>query len=304
MSGGLITSSSFAKALWPGVNKWYGRAYNDYMTEYDKLFDTTSSTMAYEEDVQISSLGLAQRKPEGQSIVYDEETQGFVSRYTHAVYALGFIVTKEMFSDDLYGVIQKRAEGLARSMRQTKETIGANVYNRAFDSGYTGSDGVSLLSNAHPNYAGGTWSNTLATAADLSEASLEQACIDISLWEDDRGLLIAAMPESLHIHPDNMFEAERILKSDYRVATANNDINAMKMMGKFPKGIMVNHYFTDTDAWFTRTNVADGMKMFQRWGMEFGIDNDFDTENAKYKATERYSFGWTDPRGLYGSPGA
>lgn len=220
------------------------------------------------------------------------------------MYALGFVVTREAFEDDLYDVVgQRKAQGLAFSMRQTKEIVGANVYNRAFTAGYTGGDGVTLLNSAHPNVAGGTWSNVLATAADLSEASLEQACIDIAGFTNDRGLRIAVRPTSLIIPRQIMFEAHRILKSDGRVGTDLNDPNALKDMGLF-QNVIVNHYLTDADAWFLRTNIPQGMKHFERRGDKFDMDNDFDTENAKFKATGRYSFGWTDPRGLFGSAGA
>lgn len=300
-----IASTNFAKALWPGINSWYGKAYNEHKTEYTELFDCQGSKRAYEEDVGVTSFGLAQKKPEGQSIAYDDESQAFITRYQHCVFGLGFVITREMYEDDLYDVAgQRKAKGLAFSMRQTKEIVGANVYNRAFDSNYTGGDGVELLSAAHPNFAGGTWSNELAVAADLSEAALEQACIDIGKWTNDRGLKIAVTPQKLIIPVDLEFEAERIMKSTLRVGTDHNDINALRNLGKFPGGIVINHYLTDTDAWFLRTNTTDGMKCFNRRAMEFGIDNDFDTENAKYKATERYSFGWTDPRALFGSPGA
>ena len=302
---GVITSSSFAKALFPGVSTWYGKSYDEFPTEHTDLFETYKSSRSYEEEVGVTSFGLAKIKPEGQAIQYDDESQAFITRYSHTVYALGFIITREIYEDDLYEVVgQRRAQGLAFSMRQTKEVVGANVYNRAFNSSYTGGDGVSLVNSAHPNFAGGTQSNTLAVAADLSEASLEQACIDVQKWTNDRGLRISVVPTSLHIPVELMFEAERILMSPYRVGTANNDINALYAMGKFPGGVKVNHYFTDDDAWFLRTNVQEGMKHYERRGAEFTIDNDFDTENAKYKASERYSFGWTDWRGVYGSPGA
>lgn len=302
---GIISSSSFAKALFPGVSGWWGKAYDEFTTEHTQLFDSFTSSRSYEEDVGITSFGLAQSKPEGQAISYDDESQSYTTRYSHTVQALGFIITREMFEDDLYDVVgQRRAQGLAFSMRQTQEIRAANVYNRAFNSSFTGGDGVALLNSAHPNFAGGTQSNTLAVASDLSEAALEQACIDIQKWTNDRGLRISVIPESLHIPVDLMFEAERILMSPYRVGTANNDLNALNAMGKFPKGIHINHYFTDLDAWFLRTNIKDGMKYYSRRGVEFTIDNDFDTENAKYKATQRYSYGWTDWRGLYGTPGA
>jgi len=300
----VINSGSFAKALWPGVNAWYGRAYDAYPEEYTKLFDKQTSNKAFEEDVGVSSFGLAVQKSEGAPISYDSERQGFITRYQHAVYALGFIITREMMEDDQYDVIGKRkAEGLAFSMRQTKEVIGANVYNRAFNSAYTGGDGASLISASHANIKGGTWSNQIATAADISEASLEQACIDIAGFTNDAGLLIAVRPEALVIPRQLIFEAKRILGTDGRVGTDNNDLNAIKTLGSIPS-VITNHFLTDTDAWFIKTNVQNGMKYMERRADSFDMDNDWDTENAKFKATARYSFGWTDPRALYGSAGA
>lgn len=300
----VINSGSFAKALWPGVNAWYGKAYNEYETEYDKLFDKFTSSKAFEEDVGVSSFGLAVLKSEGSPISYDSERQAFITRFQHAVYALGFIITREMMEDDQYDVVgQRKAEGLAFSMRQTKEVLGANVYNRAFNGSYTGGDGVSLISASHPNIKGGTWSNQISTAADLSEAALEQAAIDIAGFTNDAGLLIAVRPEQLIIPRQMIYEAKRILGTDGRVGTDNNDLNALKTLGVIPK-VTVNHFLTDTDAWFIRTNVPHGMKYFERRADQFDMDNDWDTENAKFKATARYSFGWTDPRGLYGSAGA
>lgn len=305
MAGGIITTASFAKSLWPGINAWYGKAYNEFPVEWDGLFEKNTSKRAFEEDVGVSGFGLAIEKPQGESISYDSERQGFVTRYTPIVYALGFVVTREAMEDDLYDVVASRkAQGLAFSMRQTKEIVASNVYNRAFNASYIGGDGVTLLNAAHPNMAGGTWSNILATAADLSEAALEQASIDIQGFTNDRGLKIAVKPQKLVIPYQLEFEAMRILKTVGRVGTDLNDINAIKEMGMFPGGIHVSHYLTDTDAWFIRTNVPHGMKYFARREDEFAQDNDFDTENAKYKATARYAFGWTDPRGLYGTAGA
>lgn len=307
----VITTSSFAKALWPGVNAWYGDAYTQYPVEWDKLFDKNTSRKAFEEDVGGSYFGLASVKTEGSPITYDSSRQGFTSRYNHVVYALGFIITREIYEDDLYDVVGKqKASALAFSMRQTKEIIAANVYNRAFNTSYTGGDAATLVASAggggsssHANIAGGTWTNGVATAADLSEAALEQAVIDIAGFTNDRGLKIAVRPKSLIIPKELMFEAQRILKTDGRVGTDLNDLNAIKTMGMIPE-IITNHYLTDTDAWFIRTDVANGLKYFERRGDEFGMDEDFDTENAKYKATARYSFGWTDARAIYGSPGA
>lgn len=301
---GIINSGSFAKALWPGVNAWYGRTYDQYETEYDKLFDTFKSNRAFEEDVGISSFGLAVAKTEGAPITYDQEKQGFITRYQHVVYALGFVITREMMEDDQYDVVgQRKATGLAFSMRQTKEIVAANVYNRAFNASYVYGDGVSMINAAHPNIAGGTWSNQISTSSDLSEAALEQALIDIAGYTNDRGLLIGVKPEALIIPRQLIFEAKRILNTEGRPGTDANDINALKNMGLIPKTV-VNHFLTDTDAWFIRTNVQNGLKYFERREDKFDMDNDFDTENAKFKATARYSFGVTDPRAIYASPGA
>jgi hypothetical protein len=306
----IINSSSFVKALWPGINAWYGKAYNEYSVEYTKLFDTYKSNKAFEEDVGVSSFGLAQVKPEGAPISYDSERQAYISRFNHIVYALGFIITQEMVDDDQYDIVgQRKAQGLAFSMRQTKEIVAANVYNRAFNASYEGGDGASLVACAattdtsHPLFAGGTATNGPATAVDLSEAALEQAHIDIAGFTNDRGLLIAVRPKTLIIPRQLMFEAKRILSPDGRPGTDTNDINAMKAMGLVPE-VVVNHFLTDTDAWFLRTDVPHGMKHWERKADSFGTDNDFDTENAKFKASARYSFGWTDWRGIYGSPGA
>jgi Mu-like prophage major head subunit gpT len=300
----VINSGSFAKALWPGVNAWYGKSYDEYAVEYDQLFDKFSSSKAFEEDVGVSSFGLAVSKPEGAPVSYDSERQAFITRYQHVVYALGFIITREIMEDDQYDVVgQRKAQGLAFSMRQTKEVVAANVYNRAFNSAYVGGDGLSLINSAHVNLKGGTWSNQISTASDLSEAALEQACIDIAGFTNDAGLLIAVRPESLIIPRQLIFEAKRILGTDGRVGTDNNDLNAIKTLGSVPK-VITNHFLTDTDAWFIRTNVPHGMKYFERRADQFDMDNDWDTENAKFKASARYSFGWTDPRGLYASQGA
>ncbi len=300
-----IYTGNFAKALWPGVNAWYGKAYDEYPVEWDKLFDKHTSRKNFEEDIGVSSFGLAVVKDQGGPISYDTERQAFLTRYSHVVYGLGFIISREMYEDDLYDVVgQRKAKGLAFSMRQTKEVVGANVFNRAFSASYVGGDGVAMCSTAHPNLAGGTWANKPGTDADLSEAALEQACIEIAQWTNDRGLRVAIRPKTLIIPVQIEFEANRILKSEYRVSTNYNDINVLNMQNRFPGGIVVNHYLTDTDAWFIKTDAPDGMKYFERRGDEFTMDNDFDTENAKYKATARYSFGWTDPRGVYGSAGA
>ena len=301
---GVIMTSNHPKALWPGVNAWWGKSYQDHQTEYTDLFDTFSSNQAYEEDVQIVGFGLAPAKQQGAPVQYDSEIQGFLTRYTHVAYALGYIVTHEELQDNLYEAVSKtRSASLARGFRQTKERVGANIYNRAFNSSYVGGDGVALCSTAHINTSGGTWSNKLAVDADLSEAALEDITIQIMQAQDDRGLLINLMPKSLHIAPANWYNANRILKSVYQTGTANNDINVIKATNALPMGIKLNHYFTSPQAWFIRTNVQNGMKYFEREGISFTQDNDFDTKNAKAMAYERYSFGWTDPRAVYGSNG-
>jgi hypothetical protein len=307
----IINSGSFAKALWPGINAWYGKAYDEYSVEWTKLFDQYKSSKQFEEDVGVSSFGLAVVKPEGSPIYYDSERQAFVTRYQHVTYALGFVITREIMEDDQYDVVgQRKAQGLAFSMRQTKEVIAANIYNRAFNTAFTYGDGATLIASAggggsanRPLFAGGTWTNGVATASDLSEAALEQAVIDIAGYTNDRGLLIAVRPKTLIIPRQLMFEADRILNANGRTGTDLNDPNALKDRGLF-RDVVVNHYLTDTDAWFIRTDAPHGMKYFERRGDSFDMDNDFDTENAKYKASARYSFGMTDARGIYGSPGA
>lgn len=302
----VITSGSFAKALWPGVNAWYGKAYNEYPVEWDNLFEKNSSTRAFEEDVGVSGLGLLSVKPEASPITYDSERQAYVNRYTHITYASGFVISREIMEDDQYDVVgNRKAQSLAFSVRQTKENIAALVYNRAFNASYTGGDGKELLATDHPLFSGGTWANELSTASDLSEAALEQAHIDIAGFTNDRGLLISVRPKTLILPRQLMFEGKRVTTSHNggRPGTDTNDVHALKALGLVPE-VVVNHYLTDTDAWFLRTDAPHGMKYFSRRADSFDMDNDFDTENAKFKATFRCSFGWTDPRGLFGSPGA
>ena len=300
----LIVTSNWAKALAPGVKAWYGKEYSEFKPEHPALFEQNSSDRNFEEDVGVSSFGLAVTKNEGAAITYDTERQAFTTRYTHVVYALGFAISREVYEDDQYDVVgQRKAQGLAFSMRQTKEIVAANVYNNAFTSGYTGGDGSILAVSSHPNLAGGTWSNVPSSSVDISEAALEQAVIDIAGWTNDRGLKIAVLPKSLIIPVNLWFDVTRILKADKQPNDLNNNPNAMRMLGLVPE-VVVNHYLTDTDAWFLRTNVKNGMKHFERWADRFEMDNDFDTENAKFKAISRYSFGWTDPRGMYASAGA
>ena len=301
---GVITTGNHPKALWPGVKAWWGRQYDEHQEEFVDLFDADTSTKNYEEDVQVTGFGMAPVKAEGASVQYDSETQGITSRYTHVAYALGYIVTREELDDNMYEVVSKRrAQALAFSMRQTKETVAANVYNRAFTAAYSGGDGKELLATDHPTLSGDQ-SNELATAADFSEASLEDLIIQIMGVTNERGLKISLMPRCLIVPRQTWFEANRVLKSTLQNDTANNAINALKATNALPEGIKVNHYLSDQDAWFVRTNAPRGMLHYQRTPIEFTQDNDFDTENAKAKNYERYSFGWTDFRGLYGSPGA
>ena len=300
----VITTGTHPKALWPGVKAWFGRMYDEHPEEFSMLFDGDTSDKSAEEDVLITGFGLAPAKTQGGSAEYDTETQGYVSRLVHVAYALGYIVTHEELRDNLYSEVSKRrAQALAFAMRQTKETVAANVYNRAVTSGYTGGDGIVLLSASHPTRAGNQ-SNIIGTAADLSEASLEDLMTQIMQATDDRGNKIQLMAQSLHVSPSDYYNAVRIMKSVLKNDTAENAINALKVTGALPKGVHVNHYFSDTDAWFIRTNVPRGMIHYKRDPMEFSQDNDFDTKNAKAMCYERYSFGWSDWRGLYGSMGA
>ena len=301
---GVIATGNHPAAFWPGVKAWWGRQYDEHKVEYTDNFDMETSRRLYEEDVQVTGFGLAPIKPQGTSMSYDSESQGFTTRYVHATIALGYIVTMEELEFNMYPVVSKRrAQANAFSMRQTKELIAANVYNRFDSSGYNGGDGVVLLSASHPSKAG-NWSNILGTPADISEASLEDLVIMIMGATNDRGLKINLLPQSLHVHRNDWFEANRILKSVLRYDTANNDPNILKDTNVFPKGIKMNHYFTDTNAFFIRTNVPRGMIGYQAIPIRFDQDNDFDTKNAKAGSLEMYSFGWTDPRGLYGSAGA
>jgi len=306
-----ITTGNFAKFLWPGLSVIYGHKYNEYPEEHKMIFEKKNSHKAYEEDVGITGFGTAGVKTEGNPIGYDTEQQGFLTRYNHVVYGLGFILTEEMNDDDLYDTVgQRRTEGLAYSMRVTKEVIGANVLNRAFNTSFVGGDGSTLIASAsgggsanHPNVSGGSWLNGPTTAGDLSESVLEQGVIDIGNFLDDRGKQMKVLPKKLIVKNDLQFEAERILRSTLRAATTDNDLNAMKTMGSIPQ-IVINHYLTDVDAWFIQTDIPNGMTLYQRKEAKFAADNDMDTSNAKFKCTERYSFGWTDPRCLYGSQGA
>ena len=303
---GLISTASHPKALWPGIKQWWGQVYDEHPVEYTDLFDSDTSSQNYEEDVQLTGFGLASIKPEGQGVTYDSEVQGFTTRYTHVAYSTGYVVTKEELDDNLYeSVSRRRAAALAMSFRQTKENVAANVYNRAFNTSYTGGDATSLANTAHPNTSGGTWANRPTVDVDLSEAALEDAVIAIMGLQNDRGLLINIMPHTLIIARQEIMNAQRILKSSYQTGNANNDINVIKSGNYLPGGFKVNHYLTSPHAWFIRNTIPGktGMKYYERVGIQFDQDNDFDTMNMKAKGYERYSFGWSDPRAIWGVNG-
>lgn len=304
----VISTGNYPKLLWPGIKAIWGTSYDQHPTEYTDLFDVRSSDMAYEETVEATGFGLAPVKNQGASITYDSDSQGSVSRYNHKAYALGFIVTHEEAMDNLYmKVAGRRTRNLAFSMRTSKEIVHANVYNNGFTTVSTsagaGGDGKELLATDHP-CLNGNQSNELATAADLSEASLEDICIQIYQAKNSRGLQIAIRPQVLLVHPNDWFEANRILKSTLQNDSAENAINALRSTSAIPGGIKMNHYFDDTDAWFVRTNVSDSLISYQREAVIFDEDNDGDTKNRKYNAYERYKPFWSDFRGVYGSPGA
>lgn len=300
---GVINTGSHPKLLWPGIHATWGQVYNQHPEEYVDLYEVLGSQKAYEQDVQVTAFGLAPVKGQGASVTYDSEMQGWVSTYPHVAYGLGYIVTYEELQDNLYKeVATRRAKANAFSMRQTIENVGAHLYNNAFSTTYYAMpDGQPLISAAHVNPSGGTFSNMLTPGADLSEAALEDICIQIMQTTQDRGLLISNMPQSLHIAPSEWFNANRVLKSVLQSHTGNNAINVLKATNTFPKGIKLNHYFTNPNAWFVRTNIMNGMQFFWRNRPDFAQDNDFDTKNAKAASYMRFSVGCTDPRGIYGS---
>jgi hypothetical protein len=300
-----LSRAQILRELEPGLNAIFGMSYSGYENEHTVLFDAESSSRAWEEDVLFTGFGGAAVKSEGAAVAYADNAEAWASRYNHETIALAFAITEEAMEDNQYDSIAKRnTKALARAMAHTKQVKAAAVYNNAFSSSYLGGDGVALISDSHPLASGNNLSNRPATYADLSEASLETACIDIAGFVDDKDIPIAVMPRSLHIPRQLVFVAERILKSPYRPGVADNDINALNTMGKLPGGYHVNHRFTDPDAWFIRTDVADGLKNFNRVNMSTKMEGDFETGNVRYKARERYSFGWSDPRALYGSEGA
>ena len=299
-----ISRSQLVKELEPGLNALFGLEYKRYENQHAEIFDSENSDRAFEEEVMLSGFANAQVKPEGSGVTFDNAQETFTARYTHETIALAFSITEEAIEDNLYDRLSSRyTKALARSMANTKQVKAANVLNNAFSSSYAGGDGKELCATDHPTIAG-TFSNELATSADLNETSLEQAMIDIAAFTDERGLKVAAKGMKMIIPSELQFTAERLMKSSQRVSTADNDINAIKSMGMLPQGYVVNNYLTDTDAFFIKTDVPNGMKLFVRSPIKTAMEGDFDTGNVRYKARERYSFGWSDPRGIFGSPGA
>lgn len=303
---GVITTGAHPKALWPGIKAIFGGAYDEHEEEYSKIFDTVDSDKKYEEYFEVTGFGLAPVKPEGDAVSYDSETQGFTQRLTNVTIGLGYVVTMEELMDNQYEQVSgRRAKRLAFSMRQTKETICANVLNRAFSPSYLGGDSKELCATDHSTLDG-TQSNELGTASDLSEASLEDLLVQISKAKNSRGRQIQLMPDCLIVAPDNWYNANRILRSTLQNDTANNAENVLKATNALPGGIVMNHYLTDSDAWFVKTKLpgGEGLIYQERMALKFEQDNEFDTKNAKAAAIERYVAGWSDWRGLYGTPGA
>ena len=300
-----ISRMQLVKELEPGLNALFGLEYDRYENQHTEIFDSENSDRAFEEEVMLGGFGNAEVKPEGSGVTYEAAQETFTARYTHETIAMGFSITEEAIEDNLYDSLSARyTKALARAMAYTKQVKAAAVLNTAFAAGTTYGDGQPLCSTAHPLVSGGTNSNEPAVAADLNETSLEASVIQIGQWTDERGLLIAAMPRKLIIPSNLQFVATRLLETEGRVGTADNDINALRNNGSVPEGYAVNHYLTDTDAWFLMTDVPNGLKHFVRAPMATSMDADFDTGNSRYKARERYSFGVSDPLGIFGSPGA
>ena len=300
-----ISRAQLLKELLPGLNALFGMEYKRYGEEHKEIYETETSERSFEEETKLAGFSAAPVKPEGQALAYDNAQEAWTARYNHETIAMGFSITEEAMEDNLYDSLSARyTKALARAMAYTKQVKAAAILNQGFNSGVTYGDGVSLFSTAHPLISGGTNSNRPTVASDLNETSLESAVIQIAGWTDERGLLIAAKPRKLIVPPALMFVATRLLETELRVATADNDINALKNNGSIPEGYTVNHFLTDTNAWFLTTDVPNGLKHFIRTPMSTSMDGDFDTGNARYKARERYSFGVSDPLGIYGSPGA
>ncbi len=300
-----ISRAQLLKELLPGLNALFGLEYARYGEEHKEIYETETSERSFEEETKLSGFTAAPVKNEGQAIAYDNGQEAWTARYNHETIAQGFSITEEAIEDNLYDSLSARyTKALARSMSYTKQVKAATVLNNGFSASYPGGDGVALFSNAHPLVSGGVNSNIPSTAADLNETSLENAVIQIAAWTDERGLLIAARPRKLIVPPSLQFVATRLLETSLRVGTTDNDINALKNNGSIPEGYAINHFLTDTNAWFLTTDVPNGMKHFVRSPMATSMDGDFDTGNVRYKARERYSFGWSDPLGMYGSQGA
>lgn len=300
-----ISRAQLLKELLPGLNALFGMEYGKYQDEHAEIFDTENSERSFEEETKLSGFSAAPVKQEGAAMEYDNAQEAFTARYNHETVAMGFSITEEAIEDNLYDSLSARyTKALARAMAYTKQVKAASILNNGFDSGVTYGDGKELFATDHPLVSGGTNSNEPTIAADLNETSLESAVIQISQWTDERGLLIAARPRKLIVPPNLMFVATRLLETELRTSTADNDINAIKTNGSIPEGYAVNHYLTDTNAWFLKTDVPNGLKHFQRVAMQTGMDADFDTGNSRYKARERYSFGVSDALGMWGSPGA
>ena len=300
-----ISRQQLAKELEPGLNALFGLEYKNYENQHTEIFDIENSDRAFEEEVMLSGFANAAVKSEGAAVTFDTANESFTSRYTHETIALAFAITEEAIEDNLYDRIATRyTKALARSMAQTKQIKAANVLNNGFSSSFPGGDGKELFATDHPTQSAGELKNELSTSADLSETSLEQAMIDIAAFKDERGFKIAARGLKLIIPSELQFTAERILKSPARVGTADNDLNALSSKGMLPQGYVVNNYLTDTDAFFIKTDIPNGMKMFNRANLKTAMEGDFDTGNVRYKARERYSFGFSDWRGMFGSPGA
>ena len=300
-----ISRAQLLKELLPGLNALFGLEYAKYGEEHKEIYETETSERSFEEETKLSGFGQAPVKNEGSAIAYDNAQEAWTARYTHETIAMGFSITEEAVEDNLYDSLSSRyTKALARGMAYTKQVKAAAILNNAFTGGPTYGDGVVLCSTAHPLVSGGTNSNTPSTPADLNETSLENAVIQIAAWTDERSLLIAAKPRKLIVPPSLMFVATRLLDTELRVSTADNDINALKNNGSIPEGYTVNHYLTDTNAWFLCTDVPNGLKHFVRTPLSTGMDGDFDTGNVRYKSRERYSFGVSDPLGIFGSPGA
>jgi len=300
-----ISRAQLLKELLPGLNALFGMEYARYGEEHKEIYETETSERSFEEETKLSGFSAAPVKNEGSAIRYDNAQEAWTTRYNHETIALGFSITEEAIEDNLYDSLSGRyTKSLARAMAYTKQVKAAAVLNNGFSTSYPGGDGVALFSTAHPLISGGTNSNTPSTQVDLNETSLEAAVIQIAAWTDERGLLIAAKPKKMIVPPNLMFVAKRLLDTELRVSTADNDINAIKQMGAIPEGYTVNHFLTDTNAWFLTTDVPNGMKHFVRMPLANSMDGDFDTGNVRYKARERYSFGWSDPLGMWGSSGS